>query len=107
MPETTRPDRLGLMFDLVRPANPTNLLTRMYIAAHLVGAMDQLSNPLVDQAVNLFRQINLPIWLDRAGELTLLHPMREVAEILIDGKRPTSPFLYNEAERWRKRCEQL
>ncbi len=107
MPETTRPDKLGLMFDLVRPEQPTNILTRTYIAAHLTGTMEQLSDPLVDQAVNMFRQINLPIWLDHAGELTLLHPMREIAEILIDGKRPASPFLLNEANRWRQRCEQL
>jgi hypothetical protein len=107
MPPATRPDRLGVMFDLVRPEPAPNILARLYILGHAIDPSDDFSNPLIDHVVNMFRQARIPIWIQQAERMFLVHPSREIAEILVDGKEPASPELAREAEEWRVRCESL
>lgn len=101
MPMETRPDKLGVMFELRSPNLPRNILAKRYIRGISLGSVDNFNAPLVRKAIEMFSRARVPVWLDDNGEDVCVHPPRAIQEVLIYGAPPASPEIAEEAERWR------
>lgn len=101
LPEETRPDRLGVMFELCTPLAPETMLTTRYIRGFSTGGPENFGTPQVQHVLAMFRQVPMPVWLDHDGEMICVHPTAEIHEILLLGKTPANETERAEAELWR------
>lgn len=108
LPEELRPDKIGVMFDLVLSDQPHNILSRLYLRGHPVGPPPYYSNPGLMRAIEVFQRGMLPVWLLLGPEqMTLAHPAGEVGQILVNGGTPSSPTVAAQVAQWRDRYEKL
>ena len=105
MPEETRPDRMGVVFSLARPAVAVNILRKVYIRGMAINSWEDFRSPHVDRTVAMFRSGGLPVWLQFGETAHLVHPSEAVANVLIRGEAPSTPEVAIEAERWRQRYQ--
>lgn len=98
MPDEARPDSCGVMCVLYQPDEPENVLTRKYIRLIVFDREKAEKSDLLPSIIAMFQQGDLPVWLDlQNGELSLLHPSKEIAEVVLGEK---SNRANNEAAQW-------
>ena len=100
MPPETRPDRLGVMFELRTPDRPRNILLKRHIRGISLGPPNNFNAPLVRKAIDMFSRARVPVWLDIQGQDVCVHPPRPVQDVLIDGLPASSPEVAAEVEKW-------
>jgi hypothetical protein len=102
MPESARPDRLRVMFELIEPEKPRNILAKRYIRGIAFDSIEDFASPAVGEVIALFRKDRIPVWLDHGGRMGLAHPRKPIADVLIRGLPAESPEVALEAEEWRR-----
>jgi len=107
MPLKTRPDKLGVMFEVSRSDVPQNILAKLYIRGVALNSWRDFESPAVQSVIEMFRQSKLVVWLDHDGRMECVHPSPEIQAILIGGQLPRTAQAANEAADWRRVCETL
>jgi hypothetical protein len=107
MPPETRPDKLGVMFELRTPDQPRSILSKRYIRGISLGSIENFEAPLVRRAIAMFGKARVPVWLDHDGKDVCVHPPKPVQDVLIHGQPASSPEVAAEAEKWRSIYEPL
>jgi hypothetical protein len=101
MPPETRPDRLGVMFELRSQRPARNILSKRYIRGISLGGVENFEAPLVRKAIDMFSKARAPVWLDHNGQDVCVHPPKPIQDVLIHGLPAASPEAAAEAEKWR------
>jgi hypothetical protein len=107
MPDFARPDRLGIIFDVVMPDKPNNVLDRLYVRGTALHSWADFESENASVIVDQFSKGDLPVWLEYGDEKVLAHPFGEIADILLGGAEPSTVEAAEEAERWRVRFSHL
>jgi hypothetical protein len=107
MPAETRPDILGVMFEVTRAESPQNILAKLYIRGVAMNSWQDFNSPAVQSVVAMFRQSRLPVWLAFASRMECVHPSPAIQAVLLAGEAPRTPRIANEAAEWRRICDAL
>jgi hypothetical protein len=107
MPPETRPDKLGVMFEVRTPDAPRNILSKRYIRGISLGPVENFEAPLVRKAIDMFSRARVPVWLDHNGQDVCVHPPKPIQDVLIHGLPASSPDVAAEAATWRSIYEPL
>jgi hypothetical protein len=100
LPDHLRPDKINIMFDLVRRKPADSLLTRLYIIGLAYNGWEEFDTPEAQEALAVFRRARLPVWLQAGDEMRLAHPSTEIANIVLHGAKPANPRAAAEAKAW-------
>lgn len=107
MPAKSRPDRLGVMFEVTRRDPAPNILAKVYIRGLALASWRDFENPDLLPVLEMLRQTRLPVWLAHDDRMECVHPSRAVQAVLIEGRPPQTPQVAAEAAQWREFCESL
>ena len=83
------------------------MLATRYIRGFSLGPIENFNHPLVQKVIRMFQQAPMPVWLDHAGQMTCVHPNKEIYKILIEGDAAPDEVTKAEAEVWREIYEPL
>ena len=103
MPPETRPDRLGVMFTLERHLPPRNLFEHLYIAAVAVSDPAALQSRPARDALHMFSEGVLPVFVSWAGTKTLIHPEPAQADAIVNPAPQRDRGLVKQGRVWLKR----
>ncbi len=75
LPEEARPDRSGVLCCLERQADPETVFSRLNIRLMVIDRGKAESSELLGPMLEMFKQGDLPVWLDTLEtQLRLVHP---------------------------------
>lgn len=107
LPDTARPDLIGVMFELAQPAAPRSILHKLYVRGIAVNSWEDFNHPDALRAIAHFRTLTLPLWLCFGDRMTLAHPAPEIAHCLLHAAPAPTKAIAQEALRWRTVFEPL
>jgi hypothetical protein len=103
MPDTLRPDRIGVMFTIEGNAMPSNPFEREYVIGRAINGKADFETAGAKATLQVFvSQGDLPIWLSAGGERTLHHPQPRVRDAIL-AAGPPPPDIAADVMVWRKR----
>jgi hypothetical protein len=103
MPDDTRPDAMGVLFTVDRHLPPRNLFENLYIIAVASRSEADLGSSLTRDAISMFLEGPLPIFVQWEGMKTLVHPEPVLADAIMNPKGVTNPKLAEAARQWLER----
>jgi hypothetical protein len=103
MPPETRPDRLGVMFTLERHLPARNVFEHLYVAAVAVADPRALQNRLARDALHMFCEGVLPVFVSWEGTKTLVHPEPALADAIMNPAPQRDRALVKSGRAWLKR----
>jgi hypothetical protein len=103
MPIQTRPDALGVLFTVDRHLPPRNAFENLYIIAVASDREEDLRSSLVRDAIAMFSEGPLPIFVQWDGMKTLVHPEPVLADAIMNPKGVRDPKLIEAARAWLQR----
>lgn len=103
MPESLRPDRIGVMFTIESVNPPQNPFEKQFVIARAVNSIADLDSPGARAALQTFiDRGDLPVWLSYQQERRLLHPYPALYKAIVNPATPP-PELAAEVHLWRQR----
>ncbi len=106
MPLETRPDRLGVLFTIVRQTEPQTPFDRLYFVGRSTAAPEALNKQAtLDVAAMLETGGPLPIFLSWGDERQMVYPRAELAAAILDPDGGRPPALAEEARAFVARFE--
>jgi hypothetical protein len=103
MPDETRPDAMGVLFTVDRHLPPRNLFENLYIIAVAVSNEADLDSRATRDAITMFTEGPLPIFVQWDGMKTLVHPEPMLADAIMNPQAATDPALVEAGRRWLER----
>lgn len=102
MGEAHRPDRLGVMFHVVKVTTPLNVLRRLYVVGIPLDPFPNYATPEIEAALVILRRRYVPVWLYFGEVLRCVHPSSAVQDVLLNGAPTSSERVAAEVSAWRK-----
>jgi hypothetical protein len=103
MPAETRPDAMGVLFTVDRHLPPRNLFENLYIIAVAQNRESDLQSRAAQDAVAMFTEGALPIFVQWEGMKTLVHPEPALADAIMNPEGVTDQKLAEAARQWLER----
>jgi hypothetical protein len=103
MPDDTRPDAMGVLFTVDRHLPPRNLFENLYIIAVAVSAEAALESRSTLDAITMFQEGPLPIFVQWDGMKTLVHPEPALADAIMNPTAAADGALVAAGRRWLER----
>jgi hypothetical protein len=103
MPIETRPDAMGVLFTVDRHLPPRNLFENLYIIAVAQTREADLKSRAAQDAIAMFTEGALPIFVQWEGMKTLVYPEPALADAIMNPEGVRDPKLAEAARRWLER----
>ncbi len=103
MPPETRPDAMGVLFTVDRHSPPRNLFENLYIIAVATGDEAALDSRNTRDAIRMFAEGPLPIFVSFGGMKTLVHPEPNLADAILHPAATFDRTLVEPGRQWLKR----
>lgn len=85
MPDEARPDRVGVVFEIVSDEKPSLPFERLYVLARGLEGPDAFDHPLVGAIIDMFaRQGALPVFAAANDRKTLIYPDAQLADAILN-----------------------
>lgn len=102
MPEDVRPDRSGLLVSLDFQREPRNCFEGVSINVRAIGGSGTMDTGMAATVLDSVCDQIVPVWFSDGSEKMLMHPEREVADLVLSGET-APPHLRAEVAAWRER----
>lgn len=103
MPDGARPDRLGIIFSLVKGYMPVTPFERLCIVARAIDDPAAFNTAAARTAIAmLFAEGSLPVFIAVGEERTLIHPDPALRAAILDPTNPRHAKLTAAALSWRQ-----
>lgn len=101
MGDAHRPDRLGVMFHVVRATSPVNILRQLYVVGLPLKQFPNYATPEVKAALAILQRRRVPVWLYFGDVLKCVHPGSAVQDVLLNGRTASNEAHATEVSAWR------
>lgn len=102
MCEAHRPDRLGVLFHVVRGQPTASILRRLYVVGIPLQPFPNYATPEIEAALEVLRARRVPVWLYFGDLLKCVHPDAMIQEALLSDMSPPDEKIASEIAAWRK-----
>jgi hypothetical protein len=103
MPDTLRPDRIGVMFSIESVDPPLNPFDKRFVIGRAINGLADFETPGARAALQVFTtEGDLPVWLSFQQERRLLHPYPALRDAILSNAVPP-PNLQADVMLWRRR----